>query len=718
MRVTEEFRDAPEVVQVLERNANALTAAFAEGLRPPPKITVSAWAEQHRYFDSESAVPGRYRAEVAPYLTEPQERLSVDDPAEVVTIIKCAQSGGSVVAENWIGYIADIVPGPTMIVQATFVAAQAWAAEKLRPTIAVSPRLDPRHKGAFMGTQVGQGRESSNKTRLQYRRGSWLLLAGANSAASLQQHSIRFAIEDDLDRFPDDLEGQGSPEAMVTARLRTYTRQGLSKRLKISTPTIKGASKIFAAWDRSDQRRFYLVCPGCAARFDPQWQNIIWERDDPEGAHLVTPCCGTVVEHWQKAELLRAGRWLSTVEVDGFKPPQFMTAAEFDGWSGRAVPGRQPGYHITGLISSFLTWGQLARGFVDAQGDVNRLKAWTNLELGDAFELRGDAPAAESLVHLCEAGWRKGASPWGPSVSTMGCDIQGDGIYYELVAWGDGLESWTLDHGFLPGATDVAGEGAWERLEQVAKRNIQWPGGRETPIDQICVDGGYNTEAAKAFCKRNARRMVVFGRPGWTLPILGRGNPTSYTAFGRAAGRATKSPDDKAFLVGTFGAKLAWFGYLRSSLQAVKDEASGAPRASVRGRVHFGDDCGEDYFDQLTSEACVTEVKGAVSRRVWRVMPGRQNHYLDCRIYNLAAAEALRLSSLTPAEWVRLQHERCSGVPGDQLDLISLATRPIAPPPEAGEEAAAATAPQSSPAKPQTPRASEPAWINTGPDWI
>jgi phage terminase large subunit GpA-like protein len=695
------------VYDVLEENAVRLSRAMAQGLKPPPRLSVSQWAEAYRVFGDETSHRGPYRASTAPYLTEPLEKLSVYDPAEVVTVMKCAQSGGSVMAENWIGYIADLAPGPAMYVQATVGAAGDWSREKLQPMVNATPRLNSAAGGLILGASTKEAK-GSTKLRLEFRRGGWLLLCGANSAASLRQHSIRYAIEDDLDQFPDDLDNQGSPETMVGARLRVYARQKMSKRLKISTPTIKGVSKIAAAYEISDQRRFYLTCPGCGARFDPTFQDIHWERDNPESAVLSAPCCGQVIEHWQKQKLLEGGRWLATCEIDGNRPPRHMPADEFETWAGRHLAGRQPGYHVTGVISAFMTWAQLAKGFLEAQGDVTRLKGWTNLDLGEPFELRGDAPAAESLGNLRETSWRKGQTPWGPAVATMGCDVQGDGIYFELVGWGEGLCSWTLDHGFLPGPTDVPGEGAWERLEQMARRQILWPGGRETPIDQICIDGGFNTAGARAFAARNPRRMVVFGKAGWTLPLLGRGDATSYVTRGKRAGRASVKAEDKAFLVGTFGAKLAWFGYLRASLKAAAEEAAGRPVEFVRGRVRFGEDCGEDYFDQLTSEACVTELKGYATRRVWRVLPGRQNHWLDCRVYNLAAAEALSLASLNPSDWVRLQQERCAAAPDGQLDLVQLANRVAQPPP--GD--------LPPPPPPRFNPSTDGGWVNIDRDWI
>lgn len=705
-------RYSPAIQNHLKANAAKINWAFAAGLKPPERLTVSEWAARYRKFPDDSAYPGPWRHATAPYLVEIMDRLSPHDPAETISILKCAQSGGSASAENWVGYIADIAPGPLMYVQATITAAKDWLSEKLTPMIEATPRLNPDHGGAIMPKRSRDG-DGTTAFRVRFRKGSWLLIAGANSAATLRAHSIRYVVEDDLDQFPDDLEKQGSPEGMITARLRVYARQGLSKRLKISTGTIKGASKIGRAYEVSDQRRLYLQSPHSGDWFDPVFSDLIWPEGQPGKAYLLDPtCAGLVIEHYQKQDLLQTALWIPTAETetpDGGKirPPRLIPADQIETWRTRPMGGLQPGYHITGLVSSFLTWSQLATGFVAAQGNVNALKTWTNLELGELFEFKGDAPPAESLEILREQDWGKGQMPWGPCVFTLGADVQGDGIYYLIRGWAPNAESWVIDFGFLPGATDVKGQGAWLRLDAVSSAGVTLPGGKTFKLDQECVDAGFNTEAAKGYCKGHPNRMPVFGRSGWFRPLLGRGEATDYISRGRRAGQASKRPEDKAFLVGTFGAKATYYGYLRASLKAAEAEARGETAGEIRGRMHFGREANADLFGQLTSETCVSEsTPSGVPSRVWKVIQGRPNHYLDCDIYNLAAAEALRLDSLSHARWGLIQAERCAAPDPSQGDLVQLMRQPAPATPQAPTK----------PAQPKAPAAED--WIKLDKDWF
>lgn len=699
---------------VLDANAARITRGFAAGLRPPPRISVSDWAAEHRYFGEDSAYPGRWDRTRAAYLDEIMDVLSPHDPAAEVAIIKCAQSGGSASGENWVGYVSDVAPGPMMYVQATISAAKDWLAEKFWPMVEATPRLNPERRGSVMPKRQRDG-AGTTALRVRFRKGGWMLIAGANSAATLRQHSIRYAIEDDLDQFPDDLDNQGSPESMVTARLTTFARQGIAKRLKISTPTNKGASKIERAWLLSDQRRYYLKCRRCGARFDPQFADLKWPDGRPDLAELETPCCSARVTHWEKAQMSLRDGWLATAPTeDGELPKRVLAEDEFQTWRAVKREGRQPGFHITGIVTSFMTWAQLCTGFAAAQGDVNKLRSWTNLSLGDVFALRGDAPPAESLEVLREQDWDKTAIPWGPVVFTLGCDVQGDGIFFEALGWGYGLENWSLDHGFLPGPTDVPGDGAWKLLEDYARRTFALPGGKAFGFDMICVDAGYNTEAAKAFCRRSATRLPVFGRDGWTLPILGRSQPIHYDQAKANRKKRRKNAGEDAHLVGTYGAKYSFFGFLRASIAYAEAVARGERPEPIRGRIHFGRHADAPLFDMLTSESCVVELKAGQPRRVWKPEPGRQNHWLDCRIYNRAAAEAMGLDARSEADFVGLQAIRYAS-PAGQDDLVARMANPMPAPLGASQPAGTAAAPSADPA-PAVPN--DTAWVPQRDDWL
>ena len=197
------FGDA--AAAALRTNANGLDKSIASGLRPPPDMWLSEWTTKFRRFADDDPIPGPWRHSTAPELVEIMDSMSPQDPCEEAAIIKCAQSGGSASAENWIGFISDLAPGPMLFVQATLKAALDWAAEKFWPMVENTPRLNPERGGTIraQGTPDGNG---STKSKIRFSRSKgFVLLAGANSAASLRQRTVRYAVEDDLDQYPYDL---------------------------------------------------------------------------------------------------------------------------------------------------------------------------------------------------------------------------------------------------------------------------------------------------------------------------------------------------------------------------------------------------------------------------------------------------------------------------------------------------------------------------------
>ena len=96
----------------------SLIAGFLDGLRPVPKLTVSEWADQNRWLSPEAAAePGKWRTNRTPYLKKIMDCLSVYSSYKYVVVMKGAQLGFTEAGNNWIGYIIDNSPAPTLMVQ-------------------------------------------------------------------------------------------------------------------------------------------------------------------------------------------------------------------------------------------------------------------------------------------------------------------------------------------------------------------------------------------------------------------------------------------------------------------------------------------------------------------------------------------------------------------------------------------------------------------------
>ena len=100
--------------------AELCAVAFGQGVAPEPLLTVSAWADEHRFLSSTaSAEPGRWRTARTPYLREIMDCLSPLHPAQRVVVQAGAQIGKTECGNNWIGYVIHCAPGPLLMVQPT-----------------------------------------------------------------------------------------------------------------------------------------------------------------------------------------------------------------------------------------------------------------------------------------------------------------------------------------------------------------------------------------------------------------------------------------------------------------------------------------------------------------------------------------------------------------------------------------------------------------------
>ena len=82
-------------------------------LRPPPQLTVSQWADQHRVLSTRgSSEPGPWRTSRTPYLKEVMDALSAVHPARRVVFMKGAQVGASEGGNCWLGYHRPRLAGP------------------------------------------------------------------------------------------------------------------------------------------------------------------------------------------------------------------------------------------------------------------------------------------------------------------------------------------------------------------------------------------------------------------------------------------------------------------------------------------------------------------------------------------------------------------------------------------------------------------------------
>jgi phage terminase large subunit GpA-like protein len=580
--------------------------AASGAIRPDPLLTVSEWADNHRFLSQRaSAEPGAWRTDRTPYLREVMDCLSATSPVEKAVFMKGAQVGGTEAGNNWLGYVIDNCPGPMLMVQPTVEMAKRNSKTRIAPLIEESPSLrekvrDPR------------SRDSGNSLLAKEFPGGVVVMAGANSAAGLRSMPVRFLFLDEPDAYPGDVDGEGDPCTLAEARTRTFSRR---KVFYVSTPTLAGRSRIEREFLESDMRFFEVPCPLCGSYQQLVWEQMKWEEGRPETARYQCAHCDEQFEEHHKNKILPRGQWV----------PQ-------------NPEGKWRGYHISSLYSplGWFSWKECVEAFTQARKTDEAMRVFQNTILGLTYADTGEAPDWELLYGRRE-NYPIGQVPDPVVFLTAGVDVQKDRIELEVVGWGRNLESWSIDYAVLHG--DTASDEVWEQLSAVVRQDYGRMDGMRLPIRMAAVDTGFRTQEVYRWVKSQSalRVMAVKGREQQAT-IISQPSTVEVTIRGKRIRGGIK-----VWPVGVSVAKSELYGWLRRRLPSNLEE--GLPY----GWCHFPQHT-EEYFKQLTAESLVSRIVRGYQKYQWEKTRDR-NEALDCRVYNRAAAMAIGADRWDDKRW-------------------------------------------------------------------
>jgi phage terminase large subunit GpA-like protein len=479
-----------------------------------------------------------------------------------------------------------------MMIFPTSELAKDHSKQKLQPTIEDTPRLKTK-------VREHRTRDSGNTIQTKEFPGGILFLSGSNSGAFFRSKSIRYLFLDDVDGFDHDIGGEGDPAELAKKRTDTYGQR--KKILEVSTPTVKGISRIERSFLESDQRYFHVPCPLCGEYQVLEWGGIKFDRDEQGKVFDVwyecRECHGRIDEH-SKTEMLERGQWVPT-------HPENV----------------KRGYQLSSLYSplGWVSWGQIVKEFLEAKDFKERLKTWVNTRLGETFEEQGDHPEWNLLQARCEP-YKMLVVPMGGLLLTSGVDVQDNRLAVVIRAWGRAEESWLIYWGELYG--DPARPELWEELDGLLARPFDHEAGQQINIVSVAIDtGGHHTQEVYNYVRsRSPRSMAIKGASQPGKPILGRPTPQDVTW------RGVKIPNGvQLWPVGTDTAKSTIYSRL-------KIQRPGP------GCYHFPIGTPEDYFIQLTSEKLITRFVKGFPKQEWTLTAGQRNEALDCEVYCYAAA--------------------------------------------------------------------------------
>lgn len=572
-------------------NRRALKKVFHRAkrhLRPPIRCSVSEWADKHRIVGAANAMPGPWRTANAPYQQEPMDVMG-DRRTRRVTLMWSAQTGKTECINNAIGYYIAQDPKSVMMMQPTLSDLKTWTETKLTPLIVDTPSVS----GAVAKPR---SREGVNNAFMKSYPGGYLMFSWSGSPNTMRGRSAPIIIGDEIDGYT--LTEEGDPMELLWQRAATFGDQ--RKRIETSTPTIANFSRVEKSFEAGDQRRYYLPCPHCGKHQHLQWSNVEWDKDEegnhlPETARYVCEHCDEDIYDKHKPAMLQAGEWRA-------KKP-FRGHASF---------------HLNELYSPWRTFADVVQSFLDKK-HAGTLQTFVNVSLAETWEDDGEHVDETGLMERREEfPSRDGLRlvPAGGVLLTAGVDVQPDRLEVEVVAWGRGEESWSVDYNIIYGDPDE--DEVWQELDDYLDQRWPHESGVELSIYTTAIDsGGANTQSVYKYCKKRkaARRFAIKGKGGEGIPIVSA--PTK-----RKTGRRSGRPVE-LFSIGVDQAKTLL--YKRLLL-----EGDGP------GRCHFPGHYQEEYFRQLTAEKCVTRYVKGFPKREW-IKTYTRNEALDCRVYAYAA---------------------------------------------------------------------------------
>lgn len=557
-------------------------------LQPPENLTVSEWAEKYRMLDSKtSAMPGPWRNEKTPYLKEIMDEFINYDTEEII-FCKPSQVGGTEAMQNMLGYVIQQDPSPTLIVYPTDTLAESISKNRLEPMIRASKPLRKLYN-----------ENESSKLELQFD-GMYLSLNGANSPSALASKAIKYLFLDEVDKYPGASKKEADPIRLARERTKTFTNQ--RKIYMTSTPTLQ-TGHIWQALQGADIEKHYFVpCPHCGEYIELKFSNLRFpsgdDLDNSERADMaVYVCqeCGCKITDQDRDNMIRYGEW---------REVRRNTKAS-----------KKVAFWINTLYSPFVRFSEIVKEFLDSKDNPDLLQNFVNSWLAEPWEdtkLKTDADMVmerqTDLPQLVVPSWAR--------YLTAGVDVQETCLYWTIRAWGPYITSQNIAHGQALSFQDI---------ESTMNTPYLKESGEQVIVSLCLIDSGYDADSTYDFCATNSE---------WAMPVKGASNPM----MSHFKTSKINKVDSKAYgmnLVLVDGDK--YKDMIASRMR--KDNGKGA------WMVYEG--CDREYAEQVTSEHKVNEKSGSRIVQRWRQKHSHiDNHYLDCEVYSLAAADILGVRML------------------------------------------------------------------------
>ncbi len=441
-----------------------LLAETLQAFSPVERVSIAEYAAAHRWLANEGGGHvGRWRNEETPYLVAPMECATALDWLTVV-LVGPGQCGKTEVAQNWLLSSVENDPADMLWYMQTDEGVTSFVKSRINPMIQAHEEMRRRQGPRAVDDSVHFKRFEGMRVEFLSAVMSNLINKGAPRI-----------VADEVDNYPANL---GDVMALLDVRRQTYGAE--SKVMAISHCDRAASLKpeewnagIMAIYKDSDRRWWAWQCPQCGAwsspcPIAPRLMILHYPADADldtveREARLMCPVNGCAIKDHERRAMNRTGKWIGLGQE----------LAEDGTVTGQLIRRRAAGFWIVGVMSPFILGGigGLARALVKAEreaavsGDNETLRNVVTKQLGVPFTPPKAVGSidAETLALRAEPDLILGKVPHGVRFLTAAIDVQH--AYFEVLVrgWGEGGESWIVDH-FRVLASPATDPRCWDAL--------------------------------------------------------------------------------------------------------------------------------------------------------------------------------------------------------------------------------------------------------------
>lgn len=314
-------------------------------------------------------------------------------------------------------------------------------------------------------------------------------LMGAFSEGAFRNKALAIGVLDELDAHPP-ISEQGTTADGMRSRLK---RHKSSKLIGFSTPKLE-RDQTWTEYLTGTQEKYFVPCPCCGHVQPLVWSGVQYstpEFHDLSGevdlllvkSRAWYKCeLGCRIEHEQKHDMLQRGEWRAT--------------------NPKAIPDKRS-MHLSDLYSSFCTWGEMAVQWIEAQSNIDKMRAFVQQKLGEPFRQEAGV-LKEKDVLACRERYKRGTVPIVPVLVAIVCDVQQSTVKWIIVAFSAKGDLYLVDWGETS---------SWDVVGEMALSSIAGPNG-PLPVECGLIDegDGNRTKEVRSFTQLHDHLFPCKGR--------------------------------------------------------------------------------------------------------------------------------------------------------------------------------------------------------------